>query len=305
MTDLLDQLSVYARPTLLVVELLALSGVLVYRYMFGKIMRLPRNNPKAVLAAGKKVAMNKPYWVCLGDSHTHATVAASFVEILERGTLGGRFSFVNAGINGDLAYNMLKRLDDVLALRPAVVSILAGSNDMKAFVHKSLAEGSTRDKGPFPAGVTLPSEEFYASSLSSIVSAIRTALPETKILLVELPPLGEGGEQAIIKRGNAIVRKVVSDNSVQKVKLVPIFDALCDAAKELRAKAGLRPERKMPDVNLMSAIIIASARHYFLFQDWDTVGKKMGWTVLTEGLHLNEVACKIIAQAIEKAFASM
>ena len=38
------------------------------------------------------------------------------------------FSIVNAGINGDLAWNLLERLDDVIDCNPNHITILIGTN---------------------------------------------------------------------------------------------------------------------------------------------------------------------------------
>ena len=42
------------------------------------------------------------------------------------------FRFLNHGVNGDLAWNGLQRLDRVIAERPDFVTILIGTNDVNA-----------------------------------------------------------------------------------------------------------------------------------------------------------------------------
>ncbi len=57
--------------------------------------------------------------VCLGDSITKGMVSYDWVRELSRKT--PEFRFLNHGINGDLAYNVLKRLEPVIAAKPDVV----------------------------------------------------------------------------------------------------------------------------------------------------------------------------------------
>jgi len=68
--------------------------------------------------------------VCLGASIVRDRVSVDFVEILRRRHPG--FEFVNAGVNSNVAYELMHRLDPVIACRPAGVVILVGTNDVEA-----------------------------------------------------------------------------------------------------------------------------------------------------------------------------
>ena len=84
-------------------------------YLYTAATRLPENRPQAFL--NTKSAPNQKVVVCVGDSLTHGRVSHNYVDVLD-----GRFSddylFVNAGINSELAYNVLQRIDDIIALKP-------------------------------------------------------------------------------------------------------------------------------------------------------------------------------------------
>jgi hypothetical protein len=72
--------------------------------------------------------------VCLGDSNTQGQFSANYVTRLQ-----GRWpelQFVNAGVNGQLAYNIAQRLDDVVAQDPY------GRPDLSWTLGFSLAGGS-------------------------------------------------------------------------------------------------------------------------------------------------------------------
>lgn len=47
--------------------------------------------------------------------------------------------FVNAGRNGNLAWNVLQRLDDVIHCRPDAVTLLIGTNDIAATYSRAAA----------------------------------------------------------------------------------------------------------------------------------------------------------------------
>ena len=70
--------------------------------------------------------------VCFGASLTAGTVSFNYLDLLAaRPSLAG-FRFINHGVNGDLAWNGLERLDRVIAERPDFVTILIGTNDVNA-----------------------------------------------------------------------------------------------------------------------------------------------------------------------------
>src|SRR5512146_3284028 len=75
--------------------------------------------------------------VCLGDSITRGQISASFIDQLEQRLAGQGLRFINSGVNGDLAYNVLRRLDDVIEIKPDVVILMIGTNDIVATLRRS------------------------------------------------------------------------------------------------------------------------------------------------------------------------
>jgi lysophospholipase L1-like esterase len=68
--------------------------------------------------------------VCFGDSLTEGMIGASYVDML-RERLPAAVRVINAGVNGDTAINLLRRVErDVVPYRPDVVVILVGLNDL-------------------------------------------------------------------------------------------------------------------------------------------------------------------------------
>ena len=68
-------------------------------------------------------------------------VSINFVDMLRDRLNDKGFRFSNAGVNGDLVYNVLTRLDVVIAQQPDFVIILVGSNDVSATLTSHMARG--------------------------------------------------------------------------------------------------------------------------------------------------------------------
>jgi lysophospholipase L1-like esterase len=91
----------------------------------------------------------------------------SITEIGPWAKLTGDTTVVNRGIGGDITYGVLKRLDDVIARRPAKVFLLIGINDI---------------------GKDIP-DTVIADNIRKIVAAILQGSPSTKIYVQSLLPL--------------------------------------------------------------------------------------------------------------------
>lgn len=90
--------------------------------------------------------------------------------MLEQRFAADRFTFTNAGVNGDLAYNALQRLDSVIRLRPDVVTVLLGTNDANA----SLTERNVRMFTRMKTLPTRPTIDWFRESLTAIVDRLTT-----------------------------------------------------------------------------------------------------------------------------------
>src|SRR5213595_1207373 len=72
---------------------------------------------------------------CLGSSSTAGKGQAfDWIAELRRRPRNSQFEFRNFGVGGDLAYNALQRLPDVLACCPNKVVVRVGGNDVLALV---------------------------------------------------------------------------------------------------------------------------------------------------------------------------
>jgi acyl-CoA thioesterase I len=96
----------------------------------------PAPHPEAATATNSAVEPkdDRPVIVAFGDSLTagYGTDAGnSYPDFLERdlNAKGFHYRVVNAGISGNTTKDGVDRLDDVLALKPAVVIVAFGGND--------------------------------------------------------------------------------------------------------------------------------------------------------------------------------
>ncbi|MGY4857374.1 SGNH/GDSL hydrolase family protein [Cryobacterium sp. AP23] len=99
--------------------------------MMSLLQRLIR--PDAFLAWGRH-RQTDTVVVCAGDSITHGFMSASCLSLLQDRLGADGYEFVNAGINSDLAWNLLQRLDAIIACQLEVVTILIGTNDVAAHI---------------------------------------------------------------------------------------------------------------------------------------------------------------------------
>ena len=97
------------------------------------------------------------------------------------------YEFVNAGINGQLAYNLLQRLDNVVACCPDVVTVLIGSDgvaiERQPGVGRHVSQGTEATRKT-DACLVSPERRTHHRP-----SAIRDRRPQ--IALLDLPMLGE------------------------------------------------------------------------------------------------------------------
>ena len=66
---------------------------------------------------------------CFGDSLTRGSVSYNWVKRLSSTFADQGLTFLNFGKNGELAYNLLQRIDEVIEVKPDIVRLLVGSND--------------------------------------------------------------------------------------------------------------------------------------------------------------------------------
>jgi len=224
---------------------------------------------------------------CFGDSLTQGNVSYNWVKVLSEDFTDQGLTFLNFGINGELAYNLLQRIGEVLAAKPDVVIVLVGSNDtMGALNDESRSFYMKREKLP-----QVPSLNFFAENLYSIAGHLKDKT-EARIVFVTLPPLGE----VLNDKANRLLG--MHNDEIRQVCESFDFDLL-DLNKELVAYSNMHQDSSPYPYSSDRALIIkAAAKKYMLFRSWNQVTKMHNMILSHDGVHLNETSGGILASLV-------
>jgi lysophospholipase L1-like esterase len=228
-----------------------------------------------------------PVVLCLGDSITHGHLGSDWTELLARRGL----CVVNGGINGELAWNVVQRLERALACRPDVVTILIGANDAMGS-HDEASGRRYMRKSKLPR---LPDLGWFEQNLRELVRRIREA-SKARIALMTLAPIGEDPEApiaALVGECNTIIARVAADLDVA---LLPLQDRLADL---LPRTAGPPRHRYVPGMRSMIRMLGAGVLHYILGMSWDRITDRRGLALTIDLIHLNDRAGTVVADLVE------
>jgi lysophospholipase L1-like esterase len=270
---------------LLAIVVGVLAGLIVYLNICAR--SLPDNNPAAftVLNAGKSPGK---VVVCLGDSITHGSVSCNYVDELSRRLSAKGFIFVNAGINGELAFNALLRVKEVAACDPDYVTVLIGTNDANATTSKEKEEISVQDmKLP-----KKPDRAWYRENMKEICRKLKS-VTRAHIALISLPPMGEDRNDAAYRLAaeySVIIKEVARE---EKVGYLPLNESMNEFLKG--RKLPLPHDFKETETLMYKAIV----QHYLLRQSYDEISTSNGFMVLSDFLHLNCTGAGMVADLVE------
>ncbi len=275
-------------PLLALAVLLAVAAA-VYFIIYTQAQRLPVDNPRSFLAQGPS-AREGAVVLCAGDSITHGTVSVNYVDILARRPSLREYTFVNAGINSELAYNLRLRLDDIIRCDPDVITILIGSNDANA----SLAEETSRRYIREMRLPRKPDSAWFRENLAALCAKLKTGT-RARVALLSLPPIGEEPGSAAYRRAaeySRIIREVAAS---QKVDYLPLNETM---ARRLEAR-GVTPELRYEGGTEMPMYRVL-ATHFLLRKSFDEISEGYGFLFLTDLLHLNTRGASTVADLIEE-----
>jgi lysophospholipase L1-like esterase len=198
------------------------------------------------------------------------------------------FHFITAGVNGDLAHNVLVRLDTVVARQPDFVVVLAGSNDVNATLSRSIGLGYRLWKR-LPEN---PGSEWYRANMVQIVRLLKENT-SARIAVTSIPVLGEDLASLPNERIRAYSALLMEIAIQEGVAYLPVHERQEEYLHRLHHVAG-RPH--CANSMLMWTSLF---RHYVLKQDFETIAEGNGFVLTTEGLHLNGRGAAIVADEVE------
>jgi lysophospholipase L1-like esterase len=225
--------------------------------------------------------------VCLGDSITRGQASVDYIKILAHRTAGGPFVFTNAGVNGDLAFNALQRLDSVIDLQPDVVTVLIGTNDAIA----SLSERNIRRYTRMKKLSTRPTIEWYRENLTVIVQRLAK---ETcaRIGLLSLPVLGEQLGSESVRRSaqySAVVKEIAETRSSA---YLPLNEQQTMHLKAIGFTRGIQLQ------DSLAQPVSAVAQHFLLRRSFDDISRRRDLELTTDLIHQNTRGATMIADLI-------
>jgi len=268
----------------IVVVAVVLSGPLLYATY--RMTALPENAPRAFLAQGRRLPGQKVV-VCLGDSITHGRSSFDWVSLLA-GRLGAKgLQFVNAGINGELAFDARKRLPDVIACQPDAVVVLLGTNDVIGAVDAAAG----RRMHFFKRLPSMPNPELFREHLEGIVLELKQRTG-ARIALCSLPLLGDDLSSPAHQKVSEYSGRVREVATAHGLSYVPLHEEMVRLRKAYGG-AG------RPFVMSMGLITKASLQRYLLGMDWDRITAANGFLFNPDSIHLNRQAGELLARLVE------
>ncbi len=254
---------------------------------------MPVEQPLSPPKAGQPLSRPRTI-VCLGDSLTRGLVSASFVDLLDQRMADKGFHFVNSGVNGDLAYNVRRRLDDVIALQPDGVILMIGTNDILSTLRRSNALISRVTKW-------LPEDPSLGWYQVNILEIVRRLKEETgaKIALASPPIVGEHLNTRSNKQARPYVAFLKETAGDQGLAYLPVYERM---AKYLRSTGQHEGTSHHSRVFMTARLTI---RHIFFKESYNSISHRNGFILLTDGVHLNEQGASLVADVMEEYLASL
>lgn len=268
---------------------LLLAIVILYQFLVRKIrFHRPVHFPKKgevphPLASGKTIV------TCVGDSITHGNVSVNYVDMLTR-WLGEDFFFYNAGVNSDLTYTVLERLDDVIATQPHYITLLIGTNDINATVSKAALRSYYQFKKIAPQ--IEPNFDAYQINYTEIISRLK-AETNAKIAVLSLPIMGENLQNEANQKANRYSEFIKSIAEKEGLTYLPVRE---------RMKAFLQAHPKALKYEYdatLKLVYMSVIKHELLGQDWDKICLSHGMDLTQDNLHFNTRGAAMIASLVE------
>ena len=278
----------------MIIRIIALFGVLIFilivaiTYTLKQAQKLPLNSPVNFLEKSAQ-DNNQKTVVCVGNSITHGQVSYNYVNILsERLSVDG-YQFVNAGINGNLAYNVVNRLDKIIGCDPDYVTVLIGTNDANA----SLSEKNSARYMKDMALPEKPNAEFFRKNVKELISQLKKRT-NAKIAILSLPPIGEDINHIAYQRTkeySGIILDVAQENNVD---YLPLHEKITEYIQA----EGQHP-RLSYDNGFRRIMIRGIFSHFLLRTSFHKIATNNGFLIVTDFLHLNHRGAKMVADLIK------
>ena len=261
---------------------------ILYFYTFHQVQKLPFNSPSNFLRSNKTNPGIQTV-ICFGDSITHGQVSHNYVNILSEKMSKEGLEFINAGVNGNLVYNLIQRLDTIIDCNPDFITILIGTND----ANSTLSEKNSARYIKNMALPEKPDKELFEKNYIYLIKELKKRT-NAKIALLSLPPVGEDKNHISFQRTKEY-SKIIHDISLeQNVDYLPLYERI-DEYLGLDHHPALSYDEGYRWVMIKGFFL-----HFLFGYSFDKIASKNGFLIVTDFLHLNSYGANLIADLIQK-----
>ena len=276
---------------LFVILCIALTLGLIYAWLYRKVSKhIPENYPNP--QNRQQIDASKKVLVCFGDSNTHGNVSYNWVNDLSSQLTD--YQVFNAGINSDLTYTLLQRIDDVIACKPNFITILIGTNDVNSTMGK-IMEKRYQDLGRVSKDIS-PNFEDFKKNYIKIIRLLK-AKTQAKIAVMSLPVLGEDLAHEANQKADKyseFVKQLATDEQL-------IYLPVREKQKEFLQNNPQPLKHTFEETyKLLNFSVI---NYYLLGKNWDEISTKHGFQLTPDNLHQNSIAGGMIRDLVKDAIA--
>lgn len=271
----------------LIISVVAMA-ILIFVYTLFQIGRLPANTPSEFLKRSDQTTTKKRI-VLVGDSITHGRIGTNYVEILSHRMKDNEFEFINAGVNGDLVWNVCQRLDEVIDCRPDIIMILIGTNDANA----SLSPDGQRRYAQRKKLPTLPTHDWFQTMFTELLTEL-SQRTDSSIAVFSLPTIGEDFDSFEFKESQRYSETIKEIAMERNIDYIPLNETMVENSQSVPSKTEYSSRKSEFEM------VKAAMRHYILRQGWDSISKKKGFSHHIDYLHLNTQGATMIADLIQR-----
>ena len=269
---------------MIIVSIAALTTV----YIFAMSDRLPEVRPTTYLKMSHETSKKQPGVIFAGDSHTQGRIGVGFYDILRTMYQDSGIDFINAGVNGDFAWNLLQRLDEIIFCNPDVVFILIGTND--ALAQLSIGHiGIAQRRKHLPQK---PTHDWFRAIYRELVLLFKEKT-SAHIVLMTLPTIGEILDSKEIQVSTDFSNTIEDISSELGVDLLHIHQSMLRYLEEHPSHPISEPK------DAIRAMVAGMVRHFVFQKSWDSVAEGKGQALHVDHIHLNLLGARIVADAVD------
>jgi lysophospholipase L1-like esterase len=225
---------------------------------------------------------------CLGDSITRAQVSVDYLDMLSRRHEPGELSLSRFGVNGDFAYNLLQRLDQVFATPSNVITVLIGTNDARASLAGYPMDRAMKRK-QLPRR---PDGAWFQDCLVAVVERLRAETDAT-VGLLSLPVLGQDLTAPGAKASEAYSRMIAEVAAAHGLAYLPLHERQVEEIRRTGAAPIPYREARHPAFN--STVF----QRFVLRRSLDAISRSRDLLLTTDFVHQNSRGAALIAEVID------